>query len=235
MRKSLEFNGLSCVLKLPLRAVPLKKSILPMPKNLSRKLSLAPRLLTPLTAGLAFSSGGTSSAEIVYNGVPIQNSGGSTTFSIQTGNEFTLEVFTGFTFQQFSKPSVVTLYPTTATGLTAQSVARNSTIGSGTIFNVDSSNGTDVVEGQNYYGFEMFEGSEPSPLYGWISVTHSPGFGNGSGTVNEWAYENNGDSIKVGEGAQAVPEPSTALTGALLAGSAAVFLRRRRALDAMAA
>ncbi len=76
-------------------------------------------------------------------------------------------------------------------------------------------------------------GSHPSPQtdYGWVQLVLTQGT-NGltnSITAVDWAYDDTGSAIAVGEtGAGAAPEPSTAALGLLAAGAAGVAALRRR-------
>ncbi len=185
--------------------------------------SVASRLFHPLSAGLMLTSAGSLSAEIIYNDTPIT---GSQFFSITAPtNDFELRLNAG----DEANTSFVQLKPQSGVALTSE-------VMSGDVISSESSFSNtlfvDVPSGQHHYGFSLTDGST---VYGWISVTHDQGFGTGTGTVNAWAYENTGESIQVGQ----IPEPATTASvtaaAALLAGSAAVWKRRRQKLAAIAA
>lgn len=79
-----------------------------------------------------------------------------------------------------------------------------------------------------FIGFAFDAGG--TELYGWANVTFDVGF-NGSATINEWAYENMGNSIMVGQTSSmsaAVPEPSSLGMLALGACGLAAWRRRRK-------
>ncbi len=179
------------------------------------------RLLHPLTAGFMLTSAGSLSAEIVYNNTPVT---GTQFFAINPGDDFQLSVYEG----NETNLSTVHLKPQPGAMLTPEA-SLNDVISDGDTF---SDTFADVPSGQHYYGFSLTDGST---VYGWMSVTNVPGFGTGTGTVNEWAYDTTGASIAVGQ-ITAIPEPATtAAVAALLAGSAAVWKRRRQKLSATAA
>ena len=165
-------------------------------------------------------SAGSLSAEVVYNNTPVT---GTQFFAINPpDDDFQLNVYAG----DESNTSYVHLKPQTGAALTPEA-ALHDVIGGENSF---STSFVDVPSGQHYYGFSLTDGST---AYGWLSVTNDPGFGTGTGTVNEWAYDTTGASIEVGQ-ITAIPEPATtaAVTAALLAGSAAVWKRRRQKLAA---
>ena len=160
------------------------------------------------------------SAEVVYNNTPIS---GSQSFAITPPDvDFQLNVYAG----DETNPSNFNLKPQTGAALTPEA-ALNDVIGLEDSF---SSSFITVPSGQHYYGFSLTDGST---VYGWLSATYTPGYGDGTGTVNEWAYDTTGASIAVGQ-TTAIPEPATTMVitaaAALLAGSAAVWKRRRQKL-----
>ena len=73
-----------------------------------------------------------------------------------------------------------------------------------------------------YLGLELNSGAN----FGWVQISYNA---DKTLTVYDFAYESSGGSILAGAGAAAVPEPTTtaALAG-LLAGSAALFAKRRQ-------
>ncbi len=80
-------------------------------------------------------------------------------------------------------------------------------------------------DGTGFVGFSIEPAS--TPLYGWMRLTYDSSSGNL--TVADWAYEDSGNSIAAGA---TIPEPAeTVMIAALLAGSAALFARRRRKAD----
>lgn len=95
-----------------------------------------------------------------------------------------------------------------------------------------SNTGIDLVNGSYYVAFDVKDQANANAVYyGWMNVTAS-GINTLSTvtfTLNEWAYDNTGASIKVGQ-VSAVPEPSTcamALAG-LACGGYSLFRRRAR-------
>ena len=196
----------------------------------------ASRLLRPLATGLALTSAGSLSAAIVYNNTPVT----SGDFAVTPGsNDFSLYVDPGFYNSgwgapgdpdykpEMSFPSTVQVTPLTGAAMTGAVGFGEMIDGSDTF----DSNGNSVT-GTQYLGFSITEGTT---IYGWMSVTHNSGTGSGSGSVNEWAYDDSGMGILVGQ-TTAIPEPATtAAAFALLAGSAAVLKRRRQKVDAVRA
>jgi hypothetical protein len=94
-----------------------------------------------------------------------------------------------------------------------------------------SNTGINLVNGSYYVAFDVMDQANANAVYyGWMNVTAS-GINTLSTvtfTLNEWAYDNTGASIRVGQ-VSAVPEPSTcamALAG-LACGGSVVFRRRR--------
>lgn len=73
-----------------------------------------------------------------------------------------------------------------------------------------------------YLGLELNSGAN----FGWVQISYNA---DKTLTVYDFAYESSGGSILAGAGAAAVPEPTTtaALAG-LLAGSTALFAKRRQ-------
>ena len=106
-------------------------------------------------------------------------------------------------------------FPVDATGLfsTASSQAGQGFFLSGNPFFGEWA-GTDT----GYMGF-TFNPTGSTPLYGWARITNSSN--TSSVTLVDYAYQDNGSSISTG----AVPEPTTAVLGALGVGA---FLFRRR-------
>ena len=87
-----------------------------------------------------------------------------------------------------------------------------------------SSNGT-----PQYLGFALNHDRDDTtdPLYGWLSISHSSG--NNYFDIHQWAYEDSGSSIKVGDTGIniVIPEPATSSL-ALFALSAAGLRRLRK-------
>lgn len=85
------------------------------------------------------------------------------------------------------------------------------------------------ISGQEgYIGFRYKSAVTDTILYGWASVTITPGF-SGSFTINEWAYDASGASIQVGQ-TSAIPEPANVAVGlgALALGAAGLMRWRKR-------
>jgi hypothetical protein len=94
-----------------------------------------------------------------------------------------------------------------------------------------SATGIDLIDGTYYVAFDVKDQANANAVYyGWLNLTASGinTMNTVTFTLNEWAYDNTGASIKVGQ-VSAVPEPSTyamALAG-LACGGSVVFRRRR--------
>ena len=90
---------------------------------------------------------------------------------------------------------------------------------SGSIDHMDGTVSGEFVAGQEgYIGFRIDDGSS-GYYYGWMRVTLNDD--NTSGTIRDWAWENTGAAIQVGQ----IPEPTAFLLGAL---GSLLLLRRRR-------
>ena len=93
-----------------------------------------------------------------------------------------------------------------------------------------SNTGIGLVNGSYYVAFDVKDQANANAVYyGWMNVTASgiDTLSTVTFTLNEWAYDNTGASIKVGQ-VSAVPEPSTcamALAG-LACGGYSLFRRR---------
>lgn len=93
-----------------------------------------------------------------------------------------------------------------------------------------SNTGIGLVNGSYYVAFDVKDQANANAVYyGWMNVTASgiDTLGTVTFTLNEWAYDNTGASIKVGQ-VSAVPEPATcamALAG-LACGGYSLFRRR---------
>lgn len=188
-------------------------------------------LLRPLAAGLAFSSAGALSAAIVHNDTPVN---GSHTFAVDPGDDFQFQVNPGIAPNPWKFPSgfgsSISLTPINGALLTSSALAFGAEVGESSSFT--SNTASDYIGGTHYYGFSLTGGTT---LYGWMSLTHNYGTGNGTGSVNAWAYDTTGAAIMVGQ-TTAIPEPSSAaVAAALIAGSAAMLRRRSRKLVALAA
>ena len=83
--------------------------------------------------------------------------------------------------------------------------------------------------GLNYIGFQFLNDSGTT-LYGWASVTITSPTNNYDMTltVNNWAYNINGDAIRVGDVGTAIPEPSEAAMGLGLLALGAIGVSRYR-------
>ncbi len=94
-----------------------------------------------------------------------------------------------------------------------------------------SNTGIGLVNGSYYVAFDVVDQANANAVYyGWMNVTASgiDTLSTVSFTLNEWAYDNTGASIRVGQ-VSAVPEPSTyamAIAG-LACGGWQAFRRRR--------
>jgi len=94
-----------------------------------------------------------------------------------------------------------------------------------------SNTGINNVNGSYYVAFDVVDQANANAVYyGWMNVTASgiDTLSTVTFTLNEWAYDNTGASIRVGQ-VSAVPEPSTyamAIAG-LACGGWQVFRRRR--------
>ncbi len=95
-----------------------------------------------------------------------------------------------------------------------------------------SNTGINLVNGSYYVAFDVVDQANANAVYyGWMNVTAS-GINTLSTvtfTLNEWAYDNTGASIRVGQ-VSAVPEPSTyaiALAG-VACGGFSIWRRQRR-------
>ncbi len=74
-----------------------------------------------------------------------------------------------------------------------------------------------------YIGLSLNNGAN----YGWVSVTYNS---DQTLTIHDFAYQDSGAAILAGDTGMAIPEPATTgLIAAALAGSVAIFLKRRRA------
>jgi hypothetical protein len=87
---------------------------------------------------------------------------------------------------------------------------------------------TDTLDnGTHYFGISFLNGGTTN--YGWMQLTSS-GFGDTDAshsiTVNAYAYDNTGASIRVGATTSAVPETSTSF-GLLALGAGGLLTRRR--------
>ena len=194
--------------------------------------STAQRALRPLVAGLAVGSASSLSATIIYSGTPIVYEGtpsyaGDGSVSQDSFQNFSVGATDNFKLyagpdQKDSPTFKVSLGATSESGggVTTEA-ARYDVINANNTFRGEN-NVIQMDPGQHYYGLSINDGA----MYGWVSMLNS---GDGVGSVQEWAYENSGESIVVG----AIPEPATTVTvtaaaAALLAGSAAIWNRRRQ-------
>lgn len=190
--------------------------------------STASRAMRPLAAGLALGSATSASAviiysdtAIVYEGTPVYDGGGtvapSSFQSFSVGADDNFKLYAGPDMED-SSTFKVSLRAANGGAFTSEASLYD-VIGSGSSF-VSGGSTADVGLGQHYFGLSINSGE----MYGWVSMLNS---GDGVGSVEAWAYEDNGGSIAVG----AVPEPATtAAVVALLAGSAAIWQRRRQKL-----
>jgi hypothetical protein len=86
-----------------------------------------------------------------------------------------------------------------------------------------------LAAGQNFVGFRFVDGAQTD--YGWANITLNPSSNPAitSITIHNWAYDNTGAAITVGQ----VPEPaqSAAGLGLLALGAAGVSAYKRRRLN----
>lgn len=200
--------------------------------------STVQRALRPLViAGAAMGATSSLSATIIYSGTPIPYEGtryydGSGNVTSGAFQSFSINGTDGLgNFKLYAGPDAensptfkVTLRSQNGGAITDEA-ALFDVIGSGSSFSSQVS----VEPGQHYFGLSINNGE----MYGWVSMMNS---GDGMGSVQQWAYQDNGGSIPIG----AIPEPATtgavtAAMAALLAGSAAVMKRRRAKCAAIAA
>lgn len=165
---------------------------------------------------------------VVWDGTPFSITGAQDTDIPIAGYGSSLHVM----MQNGDKksPSLGTIMVRDGAGLTSSGAILGDTIGDGTTFSTVANSYSAYNNGSGYWGFSLPSGS--TTLYGWMSGDFNrvnEFFATPSFNLTGYAYDDTGASIKVG----AVPEPS-AVTMALLAGSAAVW-RRRRNREATAA
>ncbi|HWL14313.1 MAG TPA: hypothetical protein VNR00_01835 [Opitutus sp.] len=119
----------------------------------------------------------------------------------------------------------LSLLPSPETVSASQAFFNAATIASGNVFK----DAAGFVSGQGgYIGFRFKP--DDTMFYGWAAVTITPGF-SGSFTLHEWAYDNTGASIHVGQtAASAIPEPADVAVGlgALALGAAGLMRWRSR-------
>jgi hypothetical protein len=194
-------------------------------------------LVRPLTTGLAVASTAASgSAAVIYNNTPLSFTGGnnsytSTGFSLDGGtDDFSAALFTGKDASPyFTQPSTFSITPVNGNQVTTGELTFGDPINGTSSFGAGPF--SVPIDGANHFvGFVLNPGG--APLYGWLSVMHIGGNGDGNGKVNSWAYDDSGAGITAGQ-TTAIPEPaSAAAVAALLAGSAAVWKRRRQKFEA---
>ncbi|MEY3895674.1 MAG: hypothetical protein RLZZ214_1193 [Verrucomicrobiota bacterium] len=193
-----------------------------------------------LALGLA-AVGGTAQAAVIYSSAPgVTGSGGGWgEIPLTSGSGAIVYLSPGLTeyYEDFEgNPQTNYMFPSWASlyvlsGATRQA-SLNEVIGSSTSgWNSE----TYLNNGTSYVGISFDNGGTTN--YGWVQVTAS-GLGNYdsylSFTVNAYAYDNTGASIKAGAttaapaggGTSAVPEASTSL-GLLALGAGGLLTRRR--------
>jgi hypothetical protein len=187
--------------------------------------------LLALALGIA-AVGGTAQAAVIYNSAPdftrTNNSFDNVPLTLNSGpGRITInlyEAFPGFMDLIPANPSRMYLLGDPGSVTLA---SLGDAIGSATPNWVGD---REVSNGTSYFGIRFDNGGTTN--YGWMQVTAS-GFGDydydQSFTVNSYAYDNTGASIRVGatsEVTSAVPEASTSL-GLLALGAGGVLTRRR--------
>ena len=105
------------------------------------------------------------------------------------------------------------------------------------IFNVNGPNKTygNFLQGADgYLGFSIPAGNG-SNNFGWVHLDNFTVAPNASSyRVVDWAYQNNGTAILAGEGATAVPEPTSSALALIAMGAAGLAIYRKRKQDAQA-
>jgi hypothetical protein len=191
-----------------------------------------------LVGGVVAAAGSESvhAAVVAWNSTPFTVSGNTNTAFIPiAGYSSYLHVNTANSSSSGGKffPSVASINYSSGAGLSAE-LNFDDTVGPDIYIAATGNGGRGISDGSQYWGFSLPSGG--TTLYGWVgatvsgvnSFTSEPTF-----DLTGYAYDDTGASIKVGALTSSVPEPS-ALTMALLAGSAAVW-RRRRSLGVTAA
>jgi hypothetical protein len=205
-----------------------------------------PRVVTAIAALIAgagfLSLGNEATAGIVYNGSPGFSQTGSFfgTYNMLPNPSPNEGGF--FLIQNAVQPGPPQPFPPftpgpsqpTSSGLSSYSDSHFSFAAFDQVVNSSlispSNTGINLVNGSYYVAFDVVDQANANAVYyGWMNVTAS-GINTLSTvtfTLNEWAYDNTGASIKVGQ-VSAVPEPSTcamALAG-LAFGGYSLFRRR---------
>ena len=82
-----------------------------------------------------------------------------------------------------------------------------------------------ALNSDNYIGFKFDAGG--TELFGWARITLEALGSAGRATIQEWAYEDTGNAIQVGDTGAAIDEPPALALLALGAGGVAAWRRRR--------
>jgi hypothetical protein len=145
-----------------------------------------------------------------------------TTYSIKDLNRGTGG---GFGFVRYSPgdPKFKTLTTADSVGATIQSFIN---LDRNVMFSGIATNG--LSSGTQYIGF--FFDNNGTNNFGWARVTLTNGGTFGTFTIDEWAYEDTGANIRVGDTVSAIPEPEAAAIGlgALALGAAGLRRMRKR-------
>jgi hypothetical protein len=200
-------------------------------KTRSNNITKSARNSAKLVIGGVVAAAGSESLQaaiVAWDGTPFAISGAQDTNIPIAGYGSSLHVM----MQNGDKKnsSSATIMFRDGAGLTIDGASLDETIGIATTFNTTAGYYSNYNNGSGYWGFSLPSGS--TTLYGWMSGDFSgvnQSFATPSFNLTGYAYDDTGTSIKVG----AVPEPSAA-TMALLAGSAALW-KRRRSREATAA
>jgi hypothetical protein len=193
-------------------------------KHASKSLSKSARNTAKLVAGGAIATASSqtlNAAMVVWDGTPFTLTGDANDNIPIQGYNSILNVQTAAKNTSTKTNASATLIGLGGAGLAFED--SGNTVDATTGF----SSSLSLVDGEHYYGFSLPNGD--TPLYGWLSATTANLNGTSSMptfTLTGYAYDDTGAAI-------VIPEPS-AMTMALLAGSAVLWRRRNRAADTAA-
>jgi hypothetical protein len=203
-------------------------------ESLSRPSHLAVSALGPVALGVALASADTASAQVIVTSSDppssVTTSGSSATLPFHIGTLGTGDPFT-LTAKPLNYPGpgsqpAGTLSANSSSGFAIAGPFSAGTLIDGSTTFSNPTFGITLNPGTNYFGFSF---TDSSTRYGWISSSFSTDGTNSTVTLNGWGYENTGAGILAGQ-TSAIPEPANVAAGlALLAGSAAMWHRRRQA------